>query len=99
MCLLCCVVEDGIVTLWGLNQHGQCCIGEKAESFCLTIPVDQVNLTDTNWISNVYLPCDVVGLPPVSDVHCGWSHTVVISGKCIRRYIVSASLIHWLCGI
>lgn len=95
-------VEDGIVALWGLNQHGQCGVGEKTESFSLTTPVDQVSVTDTNWISNVYLPRDVGGLPTVSEVHCGWSHTVIVSGKSTRCYIVSAIAIftcNWACKV
>ena len=28
---------------------------------------------------NVYLPVKVEGLPPVAEVHCGWSHTLTIT--------------------
>ena len=36
-----------------------------------------------DWIVNVYLPMKVEGLPPVAEVHCGWSHTLTITaGSC-----------------
>ena len=62
--------------MWGLNQYGQCAVGEMTGH----ISPEQVKVSETNQVLNIYEPLVVQGLPPLSEVHCGWSNTLVISG-------------------
>ena len=77
---VCIYVDNGDVYAWGLNQHGQCGVGHPAQS---SLGDENLRLSSSNdWILNVYVPLKVEGLPPVAEIHCGWSHTVaVIAGK------------------
>ena len=70
-------VERGEIFAWGLNHHGQCGVGpplsstKSSKSFKLS--------PSSDWIMNTYLPVKVEGLPPMAEVHCGWSHTLTIT--------------------
>ena len=52
----------------------------------LKVEAEHFKLSETNWISNVYQPVRVKGLPPVAQVDCGWSHVLAISGQCTYMY-------------
>ena len=65
--------------MWGLNQHGQCAVREPSAS----ISPDKVRVSETNQVLNVFEPLAVQGLPPLSEVHCGWSNTLAITGKLV----------------
>ena len=46
----------------------------------VSLLVDSFKLSDSRWISHVYRPMITRELPPITEVHCGWSHTTAISG-------------------
>ena len=63
--------------VWGLNQHGQCGTGTLVNS---SLSSDVFKLSPSkDWVLNVYIPLKVEGLPPVTEVHCGWSHTIAVT--------------------
>ena len=71
------VAEGGEVYAWGLNQHGQCGVGQPDK---FSLRNEDLKLSPSNeWILNVYVPLRVKGLPPVYEVHCGWSHTIAMT--------------------
>ena len=71
--------ERGDVFAWGLNQHGQCGVGEFVKSPHIKKKENFKLLPPNDWIVNVYCPLRVEGIPPVTEVHCGWSHTVAVT--------------------
>ncbi len=82
----CATTVDAELLMWGLNQHGQCAVGSVTED-SRTQPKSDVlencKLGASNWITNVYLPLrvEVKGDKfAVSEVRCGWSHTVAVTG-------------------
>ena len=66
---------------WGLNQHGQCGVGELTDRLKLEVDAEGFRVSGSNWILNVYQPLVVKGLPTVSEVCCGWSHVLAVTGE------------------
>ena len=87
--------EHGEVFAWGLNQHGQCGIGPMMASACSSDSKSFKLSPSNGWILNVYLPVKVEGLPPVVEVHCGWSHTLAISAG-IVIIILRSCAANWI---
>ncbi len=74
--------------MWGLNQHGQCAFGRLTEA-SRAWPKDsaieeQFKLGGSDWVTNIYLPLAVQTKGSkfkVAQVHCGWSHSIAITGN------------------
>lgn len=75
------ITEDGELFAWGLNQHGQCGVGELTDRHKSEVDTEGFRVSGSNWILNVYQPLVVKGLPVVSRVCCGWSHVLAVTGE------------------
>lgn len=65
--------------MWGYNQHGQCAVMAATES---NPPLNSdVQCARDDLIKVVLIPHRLQGLPPVSEVQCGWSHTLAVTSK------------------
>ena len=73
--------EDGELFAWGLNQHGQCGVGELTDRHKSEVDTEGFRVSGSNWILNVYQPLVVKGLPAVSRVCCGWSHVLAVTSE------------------
>lgn len=83
---------DGQLFMWGLNQHGQCALGSLTESSGVRLKAADVlqhtQLGTSNWIANVYRPLRVEVDSKIAEVHCGWSHTIAVTGNhCMIQYV------------
>ncbi len=74
------LLGDGSLVTWGLNQHGQCGHGTLQEFMGHRYGVDNFKCSSTGHIVNLYVPVVLEGVASISDVRCGWSHTV--GSKC-----------------
>ena len=70
---------------WGLNQHGQCSVSTLTEELKL-LGENNFKVSASGHITHVYLPVKVMGVASAKEVHCGWSHTLAITGKVIPLY-------------
>ena len=77
---------------WGLNSHGQCGVGvqsaERSEEHDTACPYplpSSIKLAESGWVKTVCLPRSVCGLPPISEVHSGWSHSLAVSGDALSE--------------
>ena len=75
------ITEDSELFAWGLNQHGQCGVGELTDRLKSEVDTEGFRVSGSNWILNVYQPLVVKGLPAVSEVCCGWSHVLAVTGE------------------
>ncbi len=82
------LLVDKSLLCWGLNQHGQCCVSTMVAE--LQSHREHLKLNAAGHITNVCAPVKVTGITAaLAEVHCGWSHTLVVTGKGIWIYGVT----------
>lgn len=65
---------------WGLNQHGQCGISHLTDELT-TLGDSNFKVSSSGLVTNVYMPVRVKEVTAPVEMHCGWSHTLVIAGE------------------
>ena len=69
--------DDGSLYLFGCNVWGQCAVNSSDDVIGVT-PGD-IQTSEVGVVTAVHVPIKVKSLPPVEDVSCGWSHTIVVT--------------------
>lgn len=74
------VLGDRSLLSWGLNQHGQCGVSTSLDVL-REGGMENFKLNSSGHVTHVYTPVRVRGVALLTEVHCGWSHTLVVTGN------------------
>ena len=93
--LFCSPTARGEVFAWGLNDHGQCGQRPTSQPTPLpnmvvqsgtdeqdspSMPKEGLSGAGSDGKKHVCCPHRVEGIEPAVQVHCGWSHVVMVTG-------------------
>ena len=59
----------------GCNTYGQCTVGLVGDMSS----EEEMQIDEKGVVKAVRVPSKVKHLPPVADIHCGWSHVITIT--------------------